>query len=262
MKQILLFAFSLLFASAFAARPITMQSIRSSSNFILGTDTLELYDTTGNKINNLTVTYSVTNPAIDILSGYIWVKNTTGTDMTHAFVHRTVNHQVDSTTNSFCFGINCYGPMTDESTYAATLAAGAMDKSFLADYQPGGHGGLTSVTYEFFDNLTFGKQVSAKATILFLISGVGIDEARAVFKGLYPNPASQTAYLDCNIPVSMKSAQLIIRNILGVEVEHINIENRSGKTAVDVSQYASGIYFYSVVVDGKVVLSKKLIVKN
>jgi hypothetical protein len=131
-----------------------------------------------------------------------------------------------------------------------------------ADYFPYGHSGITSITYEFFDYDTFGVPVSAKTTFEYHLSANFISEDKLVFKGLYPNPASQYAHFDYNLPATSGNSHLIIRNMLGVEMENISIENRSGKKAIDVNSYPSGIYFYTLVVDGKVIQSKKLIVKH
>ncbi len=266
MKNILLLIFALIFIQAINARPVILQNMLADSKYILASDTLELFDTLGNKINNGEITIFGSNPDVDALVGYIRVKNNTDTPMQNVFVRRIIKHEVDSTQNSFCFGVNCYGPMTNESTFPTEIAAGATDNSFYGDYYPdkygtGGHGGLTAITYEFFDNVTFGVPVSAKATINFHISASSIADNKIIFKGPYPNPASQFTHFEYNIP-SVNKAQLIIRNMLGVEIETIQFDNRSGKKSVDVSNYASGLYFYSLVVDGKIVQSKKLIVKH
>lgn len=260
MKKHLLFTISLFVVAILSARPLSFDTFRS--NYILGTDTLELYDTLGTKINNGTLLISGTNPSVDALVGYIRVKNTTTTNMDNVFVRRVVKQEVDSTTNSFCFGIQCYPPWINESAVADTIKAGATDKSFYADYYPTGHGGLTSITFEFFDNVTFGKRVTAQATIEFAISAAGIAENKLVIRGPYPNPSSQTASFEYNFPSGSSNAYLVIRNMLGVEIENQALENRSGKTNIDVSGYASGIYFYSFVVDGKIVQSKKMIVRH
>ena len=262
MKKLILFAVSILFVSVLAARPVTLQHLISDSKYILGTDTLELYDTLGKKINNSTIKITGSNPSADALVGYMWIKNTTTTEMANVFVRRVVNYEVPGTSNSFCFGINCYGPMTNESTFPVTLASGVIDKSFYADYYPDGHGGLSSITYEFFDNVSFGVPVVAKATIEFHISASGVDDNKLVFKGPYPNPASQNANFEYNLPANCNNAQLVIRNMLGVEVDNFTFENRSGKKSIDVSNYASGIYFYTISVDGKTIQSKKMIVKH
>ncbi len=266
MKKILLLIFAFTFIQAINARPFTLQNMLEDSKYILATDTLELFDTLGNKINNGEITILGSDPDVDALIGYIRVKNNTDSPMQNVFVRRIINQEVDSTQNSFCFGVNCYGPMTNESTFPTEIDAGVTDNSFYGDYYPdkfgtGGHGGLTSITYEFFDNVTFGVPVSAKATINFHISANSIADNKIIFKGPYPNPASRLTHFEYNIP-SVNNAQLIIRNMLGVEVETILFDNGSGKKSIDVSNYASGFYFYTLVVDGKIVQSKKLIVRH
>jgi len=267
MKKLLLLSFALLFVSALFARPVVLNNLAAGSTYVISTDTLELYDTLGNKINNGTIRITGSDPKADALVGHIWLKNTTNTDMTNVFVRRKVNQEVENTGNSFCFGVQCYPPFVGESSVADTAKVGIYNKSFYADYYPdimddGGHGGLTSVTYEFFDNLTFGVPVSAKATIEFLVSASSINEDKLVFKGPYPNPASQSTNFEYNLPAAFKSAQVIIRNMLGVEIEDMSLQNRSGKITFDLSSYAAGIYFYTLMVDGNIIQSKKLIVKH
>lgn len=262
MKKLILFSFTVLFASAMFARPLPVANKLAGSNYVLSADTLELYDTLGNIINNQTIRITGSDPAVEALVGYIWLKNTTNTEMQHVFVRRALNQEVENTTNSFCFGVQCYPPFVNESAIADTAKVGVINKSFSADYYPGGNGGLTSITYEFFDNLTFSNPVSAKTTIEFLISATGINEDKLVFKGPFPNPASQVASFEYNLPASHNNAQVIIRNMLGIEVDNVMLDSRSGKKSINVSAYPSGIYFYTFIVDGKAVQSKKLIVKH
>jgi hypothetical protein len=262
MKKLILFTFSVLFVSAVFARPVTTDNLLNGPNFLSASDTLELYDNLGNKINNATIKVTGSDPNVDALVGYIWLKNTTSTEMPNVYVRRTMNQEVVNTTNSFCFGVNCYPPWVNESAIADTAKVGIINKSFYADYYPDGNGGLTSITFEFFDNITFGVPVSAKATIEFLISATSVKEDKLVFKGPYPNPASQMTSFEYNLPSTANSARLIIRNSLGVEVENSMLDNQSGKKSINVSSYPSGIYFYTLVVDGKTIQSKKIIVKH
>lgn len=262
MKNILLFTFSFAIIATLSARPLNLTDALSGSVYISGTDTLELYDTLGNKINNGKITVTGTNPSVETISGYIWVKNTTTSAMTAVYVRRSVNDEIFGSINWFCFGPTCYGPAVSVSPNPTTIGAGVTNKTFYGDYYPGGNTGITSITYEFFDNTTFMKPVKARATIDFRISLVGIDDDKFVFKGPFPNPSSQSANFEFNLPLRYKSAQIIIRNILGVEVENCLLDNRSGAKTIDVSRYASGIYFYTFLADGKVIQSKKMIVKH
>ena len=263
MKKILLFSFSVLFVFASVARAESSQLRFTDSKYIMATDTLELYDTLGNKINNATTRLYSSNPDIDAIVGHIWLKNTTSTEMSNINVRRIINQEVDGSSNSFCFGIYCYPPSVDESTTADTAKVGIMNKSFYSDYYPYSHSGITSITYEFFDNATFmDATVVARTTFEFHLSANSINEDKLVFKGPFPNPASQYANFEYSLPAMSGNAHIIIRNMLGVEVENVSLDSRSGKKAIDVAGYASGIYFYTLLVDGKVIQSKKLIVKH
>jgi hypothetical protein len=262
MKKLLLLTFSLVFVSVLSARPVNTQFVLTGNSYIAAIDTLELYDTLGHKINNGKITITATSPTTDVIAGHIWIKNTTSTTMNNVYVRRIINFEVPGTMNSFCFGVNCYGPSTSVSTIPTVLTAGVIDKSFYGDYYPDGHGGTTSITYEFFDNTTFSAPVKAKATIDYRLSFVGIEDNKLVFKGPFPNPSNQQTNFEYNIPAGNDNAQIIIRNTLGVEMANYPIENQSGKKTIDVSNFASGIYFYTFIVDGKIVQSKKMIIKH
>lgn len=226
-----------------------------------GSDTLELYDTDGNKINNATIRISGTD-LNTTLAGHIWLKSTINKDLENVYVHRIVNQEVTNSYNSICFGVQCYPPFLATTVHPDTVRVGVTNKSFYGDYSPSGNGGLTSITYEFYDSLTFEKPVYAKATIEFLISGLGIEEERLVFKGPFPNPASITATFEYTVPSFTRSAKLIIRNLLGLEVEEFILERGTNRVIVNTSAYPAGIYMYALMIDGKVTFAKKLIVKH
>lgn len=262
MKKLLLLTFTIVFVTFLSAGAVNVHYEFTNNQYLSETDTLELYDTLGHKINNGKITVTATNPSVDVIAGHIWIKNTTSTTMNDVYVRRIINYEVPGTMNSFCFGVNCYGPMTNVSTIPTVIGAGVLDKSFYGDYYPDAHMGTTSITYEFFDNTTFSKPVLAKATIDYRLSLVGVNDNKLVFKGPYPNPSSQQANFEYNLPNGNENAQLVIRNTLGVEVASYTIENQSGKKSIDVSEFASGIYFYTFIVDGKVIQSKKMIIKH
>jgi hypothetical protein len=262
MKKLLLLSSILLFVTLLSARPVILDEFSQSILNVTATDTLELYDNAGNKINNGTIYVTITDPLVDPISCNIWIKNTTTTDLVNAYVHRTVNSEVPGTMNSFCFGVMCYGPGADESIIPTVLQAGVVDQSFIGDYYAGGLTGTTSVTYEFFDNTTFPHPVKARATVNYRLSFVGVSDNKLVFKGPFPNPSSQNATFEYSLPAGSEHAQIIIRNILGIEVENCMLGNQTGKKVIDVSNYAAGIYFYTLTVDGKVLQSRKMTVKH
>ena len=57
------------------------------------------------------------------------------------------------------------------------------------------------------------------------------------------------------------SARLVITNLVGSKVAVHSLNGTSGKVRMDISNLDSGIYFYSIEADGKIVSTKKLIVR-
>jgi len=74
---------------------------------------------------------------------------------------------------------------------------------------------------------------------------------------IFPNPASN--FFKINIPESSINSELIISNILGKTV--LKSQLNVSETKIDTRNYASGIYFVSVLSEGKIIDTKKLIIK-
>ena len=73
-----------------------------------------------------------------------------------------------------------------------------------------------------------------------------------------PNPARTATSIGYNIPTNNGSAQLQLIDNLGRTVKTIQL-NSSGRINLDLSSLSSGTYTYSLVLDGKVVETKKLV---
>ena len=76
-----------------------------------------------------------------------------------------------------------------------------------------------------------------------------------------PNPFNTTSSISLNIPNEKKSAVLYFYDASGKQINEQNISS-TGKTEVSIiaSDFVPGIYIYSLVVDGKCVSSKRMIV--
>jgi hypothetical protein len=73
-----------------------------------------------------------------------------------------------------------------------------------------------------------------------------------------PNPARSSTSISYSLPTNNNSAQLQLIDNLGRTVKSIQL-NSSGRINLDLSSLSSGTYTYSLVVDGKVVETKKLV---
>ena len=77
----------------------------------------------------------------------------------------------------------------------------------------------------------------------------------------YPNPFTTSTQIDMYIPSSVSAAQVVVMDVNGRLFNKIEVPGR-GKTSVTIesTNMSSGIYFYSLVVDGKVVGTKRMAV--
>ncbi len=75
-----------------------------------------------------------------------------------------------------------------------------------------------------------------------------------------PNPFSETTMIGVTVPESVKTAHIFIYDMSGKEIKRMAIAAR-GKTSVSIAgeDLTSGMYLYSLIADGKVVSTKRMI---
>ncbi|MFK7797090.1 MAG: tail fiber domain-containing protein [Aureispira sp.] len=75
-----------------------------------------------------------------------------------------------------------------------------------------------------------------------------------------PNPSSGSTTIDYTIPEEMKNAQLVVFDLNGQELSSQEIPTGQGTVKINTSQLTTGAYIYAVVVDGRALARKKMIV--
>jgi hypothetical protein len=78
-----------------------------------------------------------------------------------------------------------------------------------------------------------------------------------------PNPFSESTVITLNIPKESQSASIFIYDMSGKQVQSLPVSER-GETNITVyaSDLAAGMYIYTLVVDGKVVVTRRMIVSK
>jgi hypothetical protein len=75
-----------------------------------------------------------------------------------------------------------------------------------------------------------------------------------------PNPTEGTTLIGYFLPQEATSAQLKVYSLTGVEVKSIDLKERGkGQVSLSVGQWAAGQYIYHLLVDGRSIASKKLL---
>lgn len=212
-------------------------------------------------VNGTTVVEFTSDIQTSLMEKQLLLVNNTG-ESAEIYVRRIINEQVSGSENSFCFGVICYPPFVDTSSVVTILEPGAVDSSFRADYIPNGNAGKTSITYEFYNMAKGRAEIRESVTVIFNLSGVGVDEKIQAIRRTYPNPASSSVTIEYDLKPGTADARLIVRNLAGQVVGQVPVDRHANKVDVDVSWLASGIYTITLIDGSLVVDNNKIVVKH
>jgi YHS domain-containing protein len=190
------------------------------------------------------------------------VTNTTATTI-KVKVRRTNITVVEGTENYFCW-VACYAPFVDESSEYFEMAPGETTEPdfFSAHYTPLNIEGTTTVEYTFYN--MDDETESYTITVNYKAEPNSISESVAngvQFDNIFPNPASNYVNINYTLVPEVYKGNVRITNLLGAVVSETPIDLNSNSMKIDVSNLDGGIYFYSVVLNGEILHSKKLIIK-
>ncbi len=78
-----------------------------------------------------------------------------------------------------------------------------------------------------------------------------------------PNPFTGKTTISFNLPQKFTTAQIIITDRGGKQLKRLSISGSgSGIVNIDAATLASGAYNYSLIVDGRIISSRQMIVGN
>lgn len=77
----------------------------------------------------------------------------------------------------------------------------------------------------------------------------------------YPNPANDQVKLKYELPKDCKTASIKIQDVQGKLIAEFKVDDTFDFIYLP-SAYNSGLYFYSLVIDGKVIKTKKIIINK
>lgn len=174
---------------------------------------------------------------------------------------RTILENIDSTVNSFCWGI-CYPPFMDTSTTAVTIQPQDFSFEFVGDHDPAGMIGIVKVKYAFYDIHTPLNQTSVIVNYDHShVNVINNPSGSQFISGAYPNPANHLVSFDYDL-TGNPQASILIYNFLGRLVNEYPVGNSIGTLTLDTSGYNEGIYFYTLKVNNEIIKTKKLVIKR
>lgn len=84
----------------------------------------------------------------------------------------------------------------------------------------------------------------------------------ATISSIYPNPASGHAFIDYSLSGSVREAKVVLYNVLGSPVSEYVLNRDEKKVRIGTFGLESGFYYYTLFVDGKSLVTRRLVVKH
>lgn len=191
----------------------------------------------------------------------IGVLNNT-TDSMSVFVEKKYVSVLPNSYNSFCLDV-CFAQSVFISPRPLALAPGELSDAskFHIVYNPSGNIGVSTIKYVFTPR---GGEGADSVVVKFVSDGVGINDKPVSINNFtaFPNPAHNQVNVQYDISnYRSNQAQIVITNLIGSKVQSVPVYSAKGKATLDISNLGTGIYFYSLQIDNKIVATKKLVVK-
>jgi hypothetical protein len=190
------------------------------------------------------------------------IVNTTGSDIAVKAL-RSSNNVTGSAASYFCWDV-CYGATTNESIGAINVRAGDSTKALSLYFEPNGETGTHSVTMRFFDRDSSTDYVDVTFTFEE-VSATALEDNFDRLNALsapYPNPASTYANIRVALPFGTKDASIQVFNLVGREVQRINLTSPSEEVRINTERFNPGVYFVYLTAEGQQITSRKLVVRK
>lgn len=175
------------------------------------------------------------------------------------------NNIVEGTMNYFCFG-SCFEPSIYENPEPVQLDPNGDPELFSMHYMASDYmaviGEEQNMTYYLYEASDPDNKFEINVIFKYSLDGVEGNNMVEEFSSAYPVPASDVVNFDYSFNSNVNSAMVAVYNMMGQEVLRGDISSMSGRLSLNVSGLADGVYFYSLVVNGKTEKSSKLVVRH
>ncbi len=218
----------------------------------LGAQSLELVN------HKDTVYYYPSTPSLDV-PAYITVKNASSSNNEYQ-VKRNGPFDQSCSINYFCWDL-CYLPSDSVSSKATPIpiASGQDTSAFSGHILASGNGveDCCEIVYTFFNK----DDATDKLDVSVMFCGdvsLSVNENYYSLFSVFPNPANDFVNIEYT---SKKDGSFQLFNVVGQSVFTQTLSAGDQRTTVDVSSLNSGVYFYTLQIEGNVMETKKLIIK-
>lgn len=191
---------------------------------------------------------------------HMQIRNLTSADL-DVIVEKEVLEDLEGTMNFFCWGL-CF----DTAVYVsprpvvveANSVSGEAALSFHVMYDEGVFG---KVRMRYYVYAVDQPDDRIYIDVVFNKSGEGVGENTRpmTMSKAYPNPASSLVHFDYSFDGNLSA---VVYNLLGQEVLRQDLNANNGQMSLSVADLQEGIYFCTMMVNGRACATEKFVVKK
>ena len=187
-------------------------------------------------------------------------------NQTKEYILKFMRGNIASSQNiKICLGNTCYDPKKDLAKVKLSLKPGEIYTDLYLEFDLG----ITEAKGTF--DMHFANTENLRD--VFIIESVynvenpnregdEINNEDIKLGSVYPNPASRSAQLDYEIKKPRINARIVVNSFIGNPVYDLKLNPNENSIILNVTDLNPGIYFYTLIVDNKNIVTKKLVVKR
>ena len=162
-----------------------------------------------------------------------------------------------------CLGEQCFDPKKDLAKVMLKLAPGEIYTDLYLEFELG-----IAETLGSFDLVFVNSEALRDFFVVEAKYSVSSDPKadfshRDIKLGdIYPNPSNRVAQLDYTLVNPKSKAKITVTSFIGNPIAEYELDPTRNSLVIHVADFQPGVYFYTLFVDNKNVVTKKLQVKK
>lgn len=164
-----------------------------------------------------------------------------------------------------CIGEQCFDPKRDLAKIKISLGAGEIMTDLYLEFQMGIVETMGSFDLFFVnaENIRETFMVGARYSVSNPDTKIDeFDYKEIKLSDVYPNPSSRIAQLDYQFNNPRVKAKITINSFIGNPIAEYDLDPERSTLLINVSEFKEGIYFYTLFLDNKNIVTKKLQIKK
>ncbi|MBC6367072.1 T9SS type A sorting domain-containing protein [Algoriphagus sp. AK58] len=162
-----------------------------------------------------------------------------------------------------CFGDQCFDPKKELAKISIKLSPGEIYTDFYLEFELGI--AETRGSFDLFfvnaENIRENFIVEARYEVENVVKA-DFSYKDVKLSEIYPNPSNRIAQLDYELVNPKAKAKITINSFIGNPIAEYELDPDRSSLVINVSEFQPGVYFYTLIVDNKNVVTKKLQVKK